>query len=319
MCIRTSAYCQPHPRSNRYCDRAVADSLTHLALTDTSSLYGAVQFSNACQAVGIQPIIGMSTRVQSLDTEEVSEPGRMLVLLATGQAGYRSLCRLSSQLQARPDREERMVRGLDWATLKENADGIICLSGGRQGWIECCLRAGENMGAARYAGQLGGIFGSRAYLSLELHGEKDHSTARAIMALGNRFGLRTVAVQPVYTMLPSDRAHLRLLRAIDRNCPLTELPADAMPDAGLDSRLDGDETSIGLHWLSPAELTQRFDAFPDALAAVEEITSLCQPALPDSNPIWPRPALPSDIPADTPVEEALSTLAAAGLADRYAR
>ena len=37
--------------------RATADGLTHLALTDTNALYGAVAFSRACRAAGVQPII----------------------------------------------------------------------------------------------------------------------------------------------------------------------------------------------------------------------------------------------------------------------
>ncbi len=40
--------------------RAAADGLTHLALTDTNALYGAVAFARACREAGIQPIIGMT-------------------------------------------------------------------------------------------------------------------------------------------------------------------------------------------------------------------------------------------------------------------
>ncbi len=40
--------------------RGQADGLTHLALTDTNALYGAVAFDRACRAAGIRPIIGMT-------------------------------------------------------------------------------------------------------------------------------------------------------------------------------------------------------------------------------------------------------------------
>ncbi len=62
-------------------------------------------------------------------------PGR-LVLLATGPAGYRSLCRLSSLIQAHPEREVLADRGLTWTDLEAHREGLICLSGGRMGWIE---------------------------------------------------------------------------------------------------------------------------------------------------------------------------------------
>jgi len=40
--------------------RAAAEGLTHLALTDTLALYGAVAFARACRSVAVQPIIGMT-------------------------------------------------------------------------------------------------------------------------------------------------------------------------------------------------------------------------------------------------------------------
>jgi predicted oxidoreductase len=39
-------------------DCAADDGLSHLALTDTNVLYGAVAFDRACRDAGIQPIIG---------------------------------------------------------------------------------------------------------------------------------------------------------------------------------------------------------------------------------------------------------------------
>ena len=44
--------------------RAREDGLTHLALTDTNALYGAVAFDRTCREVGIQPIIGMTLAVR---------------------------------------------------------------------------------------------------------------------------------------------------------------------------------------------------------------------------------------------------------------
>ena len=44
--------------------RAVEDGLSHLALTDTHGLYGAVAFSQACQQSDIQPIIGLTLHLR---------------------------------------------------------------------------------------------------------------------------------------------------------------------------------------------------------------------------------------------------------------
>ncbi|OIO91172.1 MAG: hypothetical protein AUK03_11765 [Anaerolineae bacterium CG2_30_64_16] len=47
--------------------RAAADGLSHLALTDSNALYGAVAFARACREVGVQPIIGMTVTVEGPD------------------------------------------------------------------------------------------------------------------------------------------------------------------------------------------------------------------------------------------------------------
>lgn len=289
--------------------RAAADGLTHLALTDDHALYGAVVFSRACRAAGVQPIIGMAVRVQPLAERELDQSDGgglgLLTLLAAGPEGYRSLCRLSSLVQGRPDRLEAAAAGLSWDALKADSAGLICLSGGRQGWVERHLRAGDRAGALRYAGRLAGIFEQRAYLALELHKPADAALAQEIVDLGGRLGLASVAVQPVYCLSPQDRPRLRLLAAIRENCRLAELPPQALPDGG--------DPAVLLHWLSPQQMSERFAPFAQALAAIDEIVAQCQPALPDGRPIWPALKLPA---GQTPAD-ALAALAQRGLYARY--
>ncbi|MEZ4718227.1 MAG: DNA polymerase III subunit alpha [Caldilineaceae bacterium] len=152
---------------------------------------------------------------------------------------------------------------------------------------------------------LGGIFDARTYLALELHTPADHDLAVATADLGARFGLPTVAVQPVYCLERSHQPRLRLLTAIDRNCRLEDVPADALPDAN--------DSAVTLHWQTPGEMASRFANFPDALAMTHTIAAQCQPALPDGRPVWPVPHLPA---ATTPTQ-ALRTLAEKGLAKQY--
>ncbi|MCP4533874.1 MAG: DNA polymerase III subunit alpha, partial [Delftia sp.] len=252
---------------------------------------------------GIQPILGMTVTVQA-PAGNADEPGH-LALLATGPDGYRSLCRLSSLLQGHPERASLLVQGLSWEALEAHRQGLICLSGGRVGWVERHLRAGDLNAAHRYAGRLAGVYGENAYLSLELHRPQDRAIAQKVAAIGERLGLSSVAVQPVYCMSAHDAPRLRLLPAIDHNCPLKALPAAALPGGG--------DPGVDVHWLSPSEVAARFAGFPQALATVGEITARCGPALPDSKPLWPALNLPG---GQTP-NEALADLAQAGLADRY--
>ena len=208
-------------------------------------------------------------------------------------------------MQGAKDREERIAHGLGWDALSEHKGGLICLSGGRRGWVERMLRAGDEESAARYVSRLGGIYQENAYLSLELHTPNDRQIAKEVEALGNRFGLPAVAVQPLFCLEPAHREKLRLLAAIDRNCTLEELPATVLPDGG--------DSTIDLHWLSPDEMVARFADFPAALASVAEVVAKCEPALPDGRPIWPLLKLPAD---QTP-DDALARQAQIGLSGLY--
>jgi DNA-directed DNA polymerase III PolC len=272
-----------------------------------------VAFEKACRAAAIQPILGMTATISPPPEEAgaglVQSPGQLL-LLATGPSGYQSLCRLSSAIQGRQDRLEAANRGLSWDSLKEHARGLLCLSGGRRGWLDRALRAGNGPAASRYVARLGGIFGDNAYLSLEIHQPEDFETAGEIMALSRRFGLPPAAVQPVYCLDPSHRSRLRLLRAIKDNRRLDEVDDIGAGPAG----------PIDLHWLHPTEVAQRFSAFPEAVEQVSQIASRCRPALPDGRLVWPVPRLPEGMPEGASsgnLDQILAEQALAGLSTRY--
>jgi len=330
--------------------RASADGMRHLALADTNALYGAIAFARACREAGVQPVIGMTLTVaapKEADGNALPAPGH-LVMLATGPAGYRSLCRLSSLIQGSPEREMLAARGLSWDEIRAHREGLICLSGGRRGWIDRYLRKGDTAAAQIYAGRLAGIFDDQAYLSLEIRTEADRPVAGEVAALGRRLGLPTVAVQPIYCLTPEDAPRLRLLAAIRENRPLGNPMAQEEEDG--DAQLEPDEraqapgvqasprkavsasalevwsppvsgasrglTLAGedeLHWLGPADLALRFAGFPEALAETSRIATRCGDVLPSGKPIWPALKLPA---GETP-DEALAELATAGLRARY--
>lgn len=288
---------------------AASQGMDALALTDTNVLYGAVAFTRACDAAGIQPILGMVVSVAQPD--EIAggwEGAGEVVLLATGRAGWRSLCALSSSIQGRADRAEAVQRGVDWETLRDHREGLLCLVGGRRSWLGRSLRQGDAAGAARYVARLGGVFGEQAILTIEAHTPADGPVADATVALGKRFGLPVAAVQPVFCREPSERSRLRLLAAMAHNCPLAQVTAAMLPD-------EGDEAAV-LHWQTPEDMAARFAAYPDALAYVGEVAARCEPALPDGRPIWPALALEDDSPDASP-DTALTKLAEEGLRRRY--
>ncbi|HSG17746.1 MAG TPA: DNA polymerase III subunit alpha, partial [Anaerolineae bacterium] len=263
-----------------------------------------------CRQADVRPIVGMTLRVappSGVISAGLSVAASQLVLLADGPAGYRSLCRLSSFIQGRPERESVAARGLNWDELKSSAEGLICLSGGRLGWLERFVRAGDQLAARRYAARLGGIFGENAYLSLEIHNGEDREIATEIVDLGQRFGLPPVACQPVLCLEEADYPRLRLLAAIDRNCSLEEVISDETLDERIKDR----------HWQRPEDIAERFVDFPESLANAGQIIERCQPALPDGRPIWPVLHLPEvENEAQMP-DDHLARQAEAGMLGKY--
>jgi DNA-directed DNA polymerase III PolC len=288
------------PSPAELADRAAAQGMARLALTDANALYGAVAYAQACERAGVQPIIGMAVSVAgpAAVSGAPDAPGQV-VLLADGPEGYRSLCRLSSLIQADPDREAVAARGLGWEALERHRAGLFAVSGGRRSWVERYLRAGAKQAAREYAARLAGIYEDRARLGLEIHRPEDVAVAGEVIALGQRFGLDAVAMQPVYCLAPADHVRLRLLSAIRQNVPLAQLPL-----------ADPDETP---RWLDPGEVAERFARFPAAVAAAGEVAAACRPALPGGEPIWPELHLPPGQTAD----DALADRARAGLAAQY--
>jgi len=285
--------------------QAAADGLSHLALTDSHALYGAVRFVRACTAVGVQAIVGMSVALApppDFPHPDHYGPG-LITLLATGPAGYRSLSHLSSELQGRSDRKARLQRGVALDDLGGRRAGVFAIFGGRRSWLQRWMQLGDERRAGRWLARLAGLFDERSALALEWRKAEDDPLLDALTALGGRFGVPAVAVHPVYSMTADERPRLRLLAAIDRNCRLEDVPATALPD-------EGDE-DVDLHWLGPEALARRYARWPEALGFSDIIAGQCGPALPDGRPIWPRPPalLASDREAKTANRPGISKIA----------
>jgi DNA polymerase-3 subunit alpha len=287
--------------------RAAAQGLEAIALTDFNALYGAVKFTKECAKAGIHPILGMTVFLSPPFGEAPTPRSKsgQLVLLAMGTVGYRSLCILSSLILGDPQREASYGKLLTWEELEAHSEGIICVEGGRGGWLEGYLHAGDHAMADRYIASLKSVYVDCYYLSLEIHKPEDQAVAKEIVALGQRFGVPALSIQPIYSLAPEDRNILQLLAAIRHNCAIDQLPSAVLPAGG--------DPGVELHWLDPGELVDRFSLFPQAVAHVGEVVRRCEPALPDGRPIWPDLNLPDGKSPD----DVLKSQALDGLFEKY--
>jgi len=184
-------------------ERARADGMPALALTDAANLFGMVKFYSAARAEGVKPIIGADCWLQN-DADR-DKPFRLLLLCASG-AGYLRLCELLSRAWLRNQHRGRAEIARDWL---ENTEGLIALSGAASGDVGQALAADHPEAAERLAQGWGRLFPGRYYLELQRAG---HPHAEALLArtvaLASRLGLPVVATHPVQFLDPGDfKAH----------------------------------------------------------------------------------------------------------------
>lgn len=273
--------------------RAAAQAgMPALALTDHDALYGAIEFYDACQGAGIQPILGMELTIDVGDEQPCA-----LVLIARNLEGYANLCQLSSALQAHPDREVALRSGLPALELEGRTNSLIALSGGKRGQIDNLLRAGQKHDAAAAAAAWAERFGrDNFYLEIQIQEPGDAEFAAGLTSLAARQGLATVATNNAHYLAADGAAQCRLLTAMRTLQPLDQTPPRP-----------------GLHLAHPDEMATAFADFPEAIANATAIASHCHLELPLGQPVFPEIALPD---GQTPLGQ-LRTLCLRGAEQRY--
>jgi error-prone DNA polymerase len=165
--------------------------------------------------------------------------GPHLVLLARNAAGYRSLCRLVSRANLAGTKS--MPR-FSHALLAENTEGLVALSGCREGEIARRLRVGDRDGAQAAAERYARLFASRRtrtdsiasstfFLELQHHLLPDDDWLVAETArLAGELGLPVVVTNDVHYAYPEGREMHDVLTAIRHGRSLDELRDLRRPD-----------------------------------------------------------------------------------------
>ena len=168
-----------------------AAGMPAVAITDRGNLFGLVKFYRAALAAGVQPIVGAEVwYVGGPDKgqAERQEPAR-LVLLCRNQMGYRNLCRLLTRAWLEGQHGGLPQLRRDW--LHEGtAEGLIALSGGRDGVLGRSLLAGAPEVAERTAAEFRAWFHGDFFVELQRTGRPQdddylHAAVRFAGAVGH--------------------------------------------------------------------------------------------------------------------------------------
>src|SRR3954470_26636 len=127
---------------------AAADRMPALALTDLANQFGLIKFYSAARARGIKPIAGCDVWIAN-ETER-EQPSRALLLVATRE-GYLRLCDWLSR--AYLTNQHRGHAQLRRAWFDEGTEGLIALSGARDGDVGQALLQGNGAAARRLANE----------------------------------------------------------------------------------------------------------------------------------------------------------------------
>jgi DNA polymerase-3 subunit alpha len=142
-----------------------------MALTDFTNLCGLVKFYNTAHGCGVKPIIGADFAVQSA---EFGDQLTRLTVLATDNKGYNNLTLLISQAYLRGHIQHQPVIDKEW--LAERSDGLIILSGGKNGEVGQALLKGNQPLVERCVGFYQQHFPDRFYLELTRTGRPDEES-----------------------------------------------------------------------------------------------------------------------------------------------
>ena len=236
--------------------------MSHMALTEVNGLWGFIRFVQLAKEQGIKPIAGTNL-VTVMDD---------IILLVENQTGYENMCRIISRVHNDPDVS---ISNL----LKPLYSGLFIL-------------AHQNNVLQSLA-----TFIPNSHLFVELRPSITEAEARI---LANTYQLEIIASGDVYFMSKEDYHTHRILRAIDRNTTLSQLP----PDNTKDQR----------HFFRSEK--EMIDLFPSSMAAINNSQYLAERCKTDwtySNTIFPNLSLKNTHRAN----KTLRSLVTTGAQERY--
>ena len=251
-----------------------------VAITDSGNLFGALEFSQACAAKGVQPIVGCQMALARPDTArpDTARPDTPrlnpdpMVLLAQNPAGFANLQRLSSIgfLETDPGLKPQLLL----PRLLEHAEGLILLTGGTTGPIARLLAEGQKEEAERLLAALAEAFPDRIVMELHRHGMPiEKAIEPGLISLADRLGLPLVATNDCFFARPEmHQAHDALLCIAEGRTLAEKDRRRVSPD----------------HWFKPAAAMRKlFADLPEACDNTLAIARRCAVMAETRKPLLP--------------------------------
>lgn len=292
-------------------EKAKADGMTAVALTDHGNMFGVKLFYDTCRKAKIKPILGCEAYVARRTrfdkgknipagmNDRIDRSGNHLILLAKNLTGYRNLVKLISlgwtegfYFRPRIDKE----------LLERYHEGLIVCSACIAGEIPSKILARDEAGAEEAARWFQGVFGEDFYLEVMRHPnnvtsetrevyEKQLIAEKGIFRIAEKLGIKVVATNDVHFLNEKDAEAHDVLLCISTGKKLTD-----------ENRL----RYTRQEWFkTTAEMKALFHDRPDILLNTLEVANKVEEYELDSAPIMPVFPIPEDFGTEAQLRERL--------------
>ncbi|MFT5720045.1 MAG: DNA polymerase-3 subunit alpha [Motiliproteus sp.] len=182
---------------------AARQRMPAVALTDQTNFYALLKFYQAAIGAGVKPICGADLWVENRDDPKAAP--RRLTLLVKDRQGYRNLTELISMAyqQGQTIIADKALVKLEW--VKQKAQGLIALSGAKEGEIGAALLSERTEEAGERLAEWMAVFPNAFYLELQRTGRpKDEECLHASVRLASEFNCPVVATNEVMFLRPEE-------------------------------------------------------------------------------------------------------------------
>ena len=188
-----------------------------IAITDTSNMFGVLEFSLKMVSLGIQPIIGIQVEIAESSFDEINVGE--VVLIAKNDQGYKNLLKISSNFTTNSE----FKKIVSYNNLKKYHDGLILLTGGvEKGFIgNPASNANSKLVYTRLK-LLQEIFDDNLYIEIQRHGMSTEDVSEPLLLNAAKdLNLPIVATNDCYFQSPDKYYSHQILTCIDKGLTIS--------------------------------------------------------------------------------------------------
>jgi len=245
------------------------DKQPAMAITDTSNMFGALEYSLKMISCGIQPIIGLQINIA--DKEANNENIGEVVLIAKNEIGYKNLLILASDLRL----NQNFEKYISFSQVEDHKEGLILLTGGvENGFVGKPASLRNKIIVKERLEKLKSLFQDNLYIELQRHGLEIQDIAEKILIeISHELNIPLVATNDCFFENEEKFNAHQVLTCIDK---------------GLTISSDNSRLITKEHYLKDTEtMINLFRDIPEAIENTIVIAKRCSFFVESHDPILP--------------------------------